>query len=295
MTPEDYLSLVPKKNHELASNYLKFLKMKHSRPNTILNKMRTVSTFLQYIDKKSVEKVSLTDIESWLMTKDLKSHTIKVYLTRLSSFFQYLSNRGYISQNPAKVLSSEIGAVKRNNKNRVLSIEDVRKILKSTIHPRNRAIILTLAKTGLRRAEISYLRLQDVNFDAMTILATNRKGGKETLLPMDTELANTLKLWIHFRRSESDALFVTQDGKPLEPTSVSSIVSRASARAGLNDVHAHLFRYFFTTILATNRCLPAVIEYLRGDTPQSMTGYYTQLEFTTIRREYLNAMPPLLS
>ena len=107
---------------------------------------------------------------------------------------------------------------------------------------RDRALILTLASTGARRAEIAALRVVDVDLDSGTVLIRNGKGGRARTAFLDSSSRRALVKWLH--RSgigDGDHLWPGQRGNPLTGDGVRQVLERRSRRAGVR-VTAHQFR-----------------------------------------------------
>jgi integrase len=169
-------------------------------------------------------------------------------------------------------------------------LDELRSIMKSITHPRDKAIIATLVKTGCRCNELVNIKVSDVLDDRIWI--RNRKGAKngekDTEIPLDSELKSILQTWISVKPPGSDYLFVTYYGESLTTARIRGLTNKIAG------IHPHQLRYSFTTFLSENRCNPSVIEKLRGDSPRSMTSYYTKLGWDIVKKEYLSSMPKIL-
>lgn len=269
------------------------------KPNTIKMMKLILTDFFEHSND-----VSITSIEAWIRSKNGGQKTTKKqYVGILRGYIEYLIDHDYYNgKNYAKIVLNSMGRADDRNpdKRKAFTLDEVKKMIKNTMHPRDRTILLTLAKTGARANELCSIKLSNVNFDDNTIKLTNRKGdrngSKNTAVPMDRELAESLKLWIQIRGDlKDDALFTSYMNKKMSPISIWLIVKAAAERIGINDGHPHAFRHFFTSILNSNKCHAEVISVLRGDSKNGMVSYYTHLPFEQIRKEYLGAMPRILS
>jgi integrase len=132
----------------------------------------------------------------------------------------------------------------------VLTLDQVGAILKAcksttdleTI--RNRAVILLLLDSGLRRAELCQLDISDIDLKAGLVVVRCGKNGKarESILRDDSKQA--LWRWLRTRQDGSGALFVSTRGNRLTPNGVSQLVARIGARAGVT-LHPHMLRHAF--------------------------------------------------
>ena len=112
----------------------------------------------------------------------------------------------------------------------------------TTASVRDRALLLTMASTGARRAEIAALSVSDVDLDIGTALIRNGKGGRSRTAFLDTESRRALTNWIlRADISGHDPLWRGQRGNALNGDGIRQVLERRSRRAGIH-VTAHQFR-----------------------------------------------------
>jgi site-specific recombinase XerD len=111
---------------------------------------------------------------------------------------------------------------------------------------RDLAVIACLLRLGLRCAEVAALRLEDVDWANGTVVVRG-KGNRIDVLPLPVDVGQQLVAYLRAGRpaTSARAVFVAARApfRALAPTSVSCIVGRAAARAGLGTVHAHRLRH----------------------------------------------------
>jgi site-specific recombinase XerD len=136
-----------------------------------------------------------------------------------------------------------------------LTMEEVERILATSEgttpqHLRDRAIILLLARLGLRAHEIVTLRLDDIDWHEGWLRIRAGKAHRERLLPLAQEVGMALATYLRDGRpvSASRVVFL-QLRAPFQPfarsCSVSDIARRAMVHAGLaptSGMGAHTFR-----------------------------------------------------
>jgi site-specific recombinase XerD len=138
-----------------------------------------------------------------------------------------------------------------------LATDEIHSLLKATtkgdLGIRNRAMIYTLWRCGLRVAELCALRPNDVTTDSVRVL--RGKGGKSRTVGLDVETAMMIERWMERRRARGIdgrcALFCDLDGKALEPSAVRGMLKRLGKKAGIaKRVHPHALRHSFATTAA---------------------------------------------
>ncbi len=277
------------------------IQTKNKKPDTLKMIKSVLEDFFKYAGDNSI---TVEIIEDWIYTKNTQKTTQKQYIGLLRGFIDWCIDRDYCTgKNPAKIVLKDMGKANDRNpdKRKVFSLDEVKNMIKNTRHPRDRTILLTLAKTGCRANELVSIKIQNVDFERGFIKITNRKGSqngnKDTWVPMDKELSESLKYWIAVRGNiSSDALFTSYMDKGMSKINLWIIVQEAGKRVGIDDAHPHCFRHFMTDILMANRVNPIFVEYLRGDSKGRMTSYYSHPEkrLNEVKSEYLKAMPLLL-
>lgn len=112
---------------------------------------------------------------------------------------------------------------------------------------RDTAILRLLIDTGLRRAEIANLKLDDVDLDQRTVRVLG-KGGRVRVLPFgkkaDRDIDRYLRVRQQHRLADSPAFWLGKYG-PMTDSGIYQIVRERAAQAGLEGVHTHLFRHSF--------------------------------------------------
>ena len=138
---------------------------------------------------------------------------------------------------------------------RYLPAEDVERLIASCdlslpVGKRDRAILLLLARLGLRAGDIVNLRLQDIDWENAWIIVSG-KSRRETRLPLSREVGRAIVTYLKHGRPQtfSDALFV-RSRAPFRGLgshcAVSMIVSEAIRRSRINRPSrgaAHLLRH----------------------------------------------------
>lgn len=111
---------------------------------------------------------------------------------------------------------------------------------------RNRVMMATMLKAGLRCNELLTIRPRDVNLKTRMIRVIG-KGNKERVVPIAGSLEADLREWSHLRKP-GETFFNTLDGRPIHSSYVRRMVKRYALKAGIErDVHPHLLRHTCAT------------------------------------------------
>jgi len=168
---------------------------------------------------------------------------------------------------------------------RVLSREEVWKLLRCAANYEHRVLLTTLYATGLRVGELVRLAVADIDSRRMAILVERGKGNKQRLVPLSAQLLAELRRWWKTHR-DPVLLFPGRDrSRPLEVSTVQRACQKAAARAGLKSgISPHTLRHTFATeLLEAGVDLPSIQKIL-GHSSLSTTSIYLH-----VRRTHLEA------
>jgi integrase len=151
---------------------------------------------------------------------------------------------------------------------------------------RNYAILLLLARLGLRRGEIASLRLDDIDWRAGELTVVG-KGERVERLPLPAEPGDAIAAWLVDGRPECQtrSVFTTlrPPGRPLSAGAIGHVVGSACQDAGLDRIGAHRLRHTLATaMLQAGASLPEVGQVLRHRNARS-TAIYAKVDEVALR------------
>lgn len=188
-----------------------------------------------------------------LQQRRLSAPLFRQCTTGLRMFLRFLIAEGKC---PAEMLGAipRIANWRLSSLPRYLPVNDVERMVQSCDHPRfgirDRAILLLLARLGLRAGDIVQLRLQDIDW-ANACIFVYGKSRRQARLPLSQEVGQAIVAYLTKARphTDSDRLFVS-NLPPFQPlashTTVSTLVDRAFRRAKVTRPGrgaAHLLRH----------------------------------------------------
>lgn len=153
---------------------------------------------------------------------------------------------------------------------------------------RDLAIVLLLARLGLRAGEVAGLRLDDVDWRAGTLRIAG-KGGQIDLLPLPPDVGEAVAAHLRAGRhpASTGRVVFFRSSAPHTPLSVSAVIAvvrRAGERAGLGAVGAHRLRHSVATAtINAGASLEEVAQLLRHRDVSSTT-IYAKVDLTRLRR-----------
>lgn len=101
---------------------------------------------------------------------------------------------------------------------------------------RNKGMLLLYIDSGLRRAELANIKLNDLDLKNRRIRVVG-KGNKVGIVPFSPKTAKALSAWLILRRTraKTDRLCTTEEGEPFSVEGLVTWFKRLKKRAGIND------------------------------------------------------------
>jgi integrase len=124
----------------------------------------------------------------------------------------------------------------------ILSEDEVARLIESACNAYHREILMTLYGTGLRREELSRLKLTDVDSRRMVIHVRQGKGNKDRYVTLSPRLLEVLRAYWKWRKPQI-YLFPSHDRRraeqPISAKTVWHAVHEAAPRAGIKKRYRH--------------------------------------------------------
>jgi integrase len=289
-----------------------------------INYIRVTTYALQKFNKScnGIDVLTVNDDTIKKFLKDLNKEqlgdrTVTDYIRSIARFYSFLiETRKYgLIFNPVTRLSKRLNNKRQQTKRPIKTPEEIAKLIKGIHNPRDRAIVILLAKTAIRNGEMVALNVEDIDFDKETIninkhiadhttnaIKKGRKNGNETLIPLDDETLRALKFYLKIRKNNIDgALFISNNGNRLYAQDIIRIVKEWSVKTKTciettdieKKIVPHFFRAWATYTLQIAGLNPSIVDYIRGDVANSIRGFYFNqvLPFEVIKKDYLKAVP----
>jgi len=217
----------------------------------------------------------------------------KLLTTALRSFLRYGCYRGEVAADLATAVPVVANwsmpliprAIGPDQVRRVLSRIDRR----SGVGRRDYAILLLLARLGLRASEIVFLELEDIDWEA-GCLTVRGKGGRRTQLPLPKEVGDAIVEYLRRGRprTSSRRVFLCASAPTrglLGASTLCTIVRRALHRAGVEapTTGAHQFRHGLAVEMLRRGASLGEIGELLGHRSPETTKLYTKVDLQALR------------
>lgn len=299
---------------DLVQDFLGDCRLRGMSPTTVVHYGYCLNSFCQYLDQRGsdilqVERDILRGYIDHLRREGKSSKTLENIFSVLSSFFDYLVYENWMDSNPVlPVRKRYLRNYKDNGDShtrKLISVEEMARMIIATLDPRDQAILILLAKTGIRRNELITLDVSDVDLIENKIrLKPTAKRSNRTVF-IDDEAAFILRKWLRIRKdmkTASPALFIGHRSGRLERHGIYDIVIEAAKRVGLHDPTSdrmedhfspHCCRHWFTTHLRRAGMAREFIQELRGDARREAIDIYDHIDEKELKEAYLACIPRL--
>jgi integrase/recombinase XerD len=164
----------------------------------------------------------------------------------------------------------------------ILTREEAIRLIDSASNLFHRAMLITMYSTGMRRAELCRLKVEDIDSTRMLIHIRQGKGGKDRDVPLSPKTPETLREYWRWMRPKTYMFPGTINGsradKPITPKVLWEACREAAQRAGITKaVRPHLLRHSFATHLVEGGADLPTVQALLGHTDLKPTSIYLHL------------------
>jgi integrase len=216
-------------------------------------------------------------------------------VTALRSFLRFLRYRGDITTDLAAAVPS-VASWPRSDLPKHLPAEAVQAVLDSCdlttiVGRRDYAILLLLARLGLRAGEVVTLQLEDIDWDNGQLTIRSKKGNGWARLPLPSDVGKAISRYLRLDRPRCSCrnVFVRTAApyqRLADQSVISSLTRSAIQRAGVESVRkgAHLFRHSLATaMLRRGASLDEIGQVLRHKDADT-TAIYAKVDLDALRR-----------
>jgi len=264
------------------------LQRRNFSEDTIRHYIRTVEDFARHFNRPP-DRLGLRHIREYqaqlFQKRKLSSGSVTYRLAALRFFYiKTLKKAWSVAETPYPKKNYRLPTI--------LSQEEVARLIDAARTPFHRTLLMTLYATGLRCAELTHLKISDVDSKRMVIHVRGGKGRKDRDVMLSPKLLEELRQhWWRLPRKTSDRLFPgnrwhTAD-YPIDEKTPRLACQGAAKRAGLNQaIHPHTLRHCFATHLLEAGADLRTIQILLGHSSLKETTVYLHLS-----KRHLSATP----
>lgn len=222
----------------------------------------------------------------------LGTERVVTRLTPIRSFLRYLGMIGLCSPNLVAAVP-RLASWKRASLPRWIQPDEVERIIAgcdtgTPMGRRDRAILLLMARLGLRGSDVAGLRLADIDWGTARI-SVSGKGRRQVALPLPQDVGDAVLAYVVEDRpavSSTEVFFgVRAPHRPLGANGVRRVVARRAERAGvcLPEHGSHVLRHSLATALLADGVSLAGIGVVLRHTSLDTTRIYAKADLGSLR------------
>ena len=266
---------------QVPIKYQEVLDIKRYSPSTQHTYRAYFKDFLYYFRGKVIETITTNNINNYIVELIMKDNisaseqnqrinAIKFYyekvLGREKQFYDIARPRG-IDTLP-----------------KVLSKEEILRIIKACNNIKHRCILSLIYSSGLRRGELINLKITDISSERLRVRIEHSKGGKDRFSLLSEKLVEQLREYYQEYRPKV-WLFEGTNGNQYSASSIASVLRNACQKAGIHKrVTPHMLRHSFATHLLEQGVDIRHIQLLLGHHSTKTTEIYTHVSNQEVGR-----------
>jgi site-specific recombinase XerD len=194
----------------LLNDFLKDSQQSGLAKMTLTRYAHVCREFFEHAGSLRPNEVKPRDIReylAWQMNRGASNHTLQQDLCALRSMFRFAEAMEIVAVSPARAVQT-----RRYHRRlpRILTEEQVNKLIDCQENLRDKALLETLHTTGCRVSEVAGMRVQDISWYVRSIRILG-KGNKERLVPVNERAIKLLKEYLGERKT---GWLFQAEGKP---------------------------------------------------------------------------------
>jgi len=310
-----------------VTDYLEYLRyQRNASDHTLRNYASDLGQFLDYLchtpagdprpepELHQLDNLTIREFLGALYQRGNRKSSVARKLASIRSFMKYLSAKGAVEGNPAKIVASPRPEKKLPE---YLMLESAAELVEApdvstVLGKRDRAILELLYATGVRVSELVGLNLGDVD-SVEGLMRVVGKGRKERIVPFGNRAREALEEYLTARaeligskavaspssrgaaprrQDAVRAIFLNARGGRLTSRSIGNIIDHNIGRLAQRlKVHPHTLRHTFATHMLNAGADLRAIQELLGHESLSTTQKYTHVSTEQLVRVYQSCHP----
>lgn len=281
---------------QLISEYLNWLEIERGlSKNTLEAYKNDLIGFFDYFQNvKNLDEIKRNNFSEYTMflaSNNISSSSITRKLASIKGFFKYISANREIKSNPALSITSP-KIPKRLPK--VISLDEIKTILKNNMTIKEKAVFELLYATGLRVSELVNLEIKNIDLKN-NLIKTTGKGSKERFVPVGKKAKAALNEYLKQRElilktgfgsnHKENSIFINDNGKKITRQWVYNFIKKQGELIH-KHISPHTIRHSFATHLLENGADLRAVQELLGHSSVVTTQLYTHISKKRLKEIY---------
>lgn len=284
--------------------YEYLLYQKNYSQYTALSYKNDLIVYKEYLTGENIDYLDIkySDVRFYLMylkeERKEKNSSISRNLSSLKSFYNYMIDNSFTSNNPFNYISGPKKEKKLPRYFEYNELEELFSVIDTDTHygKRDLLILEMLYATGVRVGELVRIKVSDINRGERTIVILG-KGNKERIVHYGEYAEDILDIYLSIsynilNKNKLPELFINNKGTALTERGVRTILDRIIKKTGLSkNISPHMIRHSFATHLLNEGCDLLSVQKLLGHESLSATQIYTHVTTERLKDVYFSNFP----
>ncbi len=267
--------------HEI-SKFIKWLRSKRYSKNTVKTYSDAIKSFLVFFNDKPLYGITNEDVilynNEYILRKCLSDSYQNQIVNAIKLFFITVQNKRI-----------EIEKIHRPKKSRklpnVLSKEEVKLILNAHNNNKHRTMLCLIYACGLRRGELLYLRLNDIDSKRGLLFIKQSKGRNDRVVPISEKIIGMLREYYKMYKPKVWLFEGQSAGERYSEKSLQNVLKQALEKAKIKKpVTLHWLRHSYATHLLEAGTDLRYIQELLGHKSSKTTEIYTHVSTKILQK-----------
>ena len=285
----------------LMRSFSRFLRAANRSERTVETYLSSVAQLTDWCEANDADPLTRRAVEGYLadLADRRKPATVAFRYRSLQQFFRWLEDEEELDQSPMtkmrppKVPEQPVPVLSSNQLRALLATCEG----KDFADRRDQAVLRLFIDTGMRLAELTGLRLEDLDLDVQKVAWVTGKGGRMRACPFGRRTSLALDRYLRVRArhphaGEAALWLGAQKRGPLGHSGINQLLKRRAAQAGIEHLHAHMFRHTFADAMRRSGLDDDSLMRLAGWSSRQMLNRYGASAADSRARERYQTMAP---
>ena len=296
-----------------SAKHLEWMKIRNYSKHTLTHRMSMLGLFNAWCEARSItrpEEITKPILESYqrhifyLRRPDGRALSFRAQSARVAqvrAFFRWLTRTNVLPSNPASDL--DLPRLEKRLPHNVLTESEVERILaqpkiSDVLGLRDRAILEVFYSTGMRRTELTELRLESIDLERGTVMIRQGKGKRDRMVPIGERACAWVEKYLADARPlllmppDARVLFLSQMGEALSPDHLTALVAQYVSASEIGKTGScHLFRHAMATLMLEGGADVRHIQEILGHASLETTEIYTQVSIRRLQAVHASTHP----
>jgi integrase/recombinase XerD len=281
LKPIDLLPPLQPEFEEVIHAFARSMRSDRYSTNTVKTYVDSLRTFIRFVQPKDLKEISEEDVILFNNEYILSNNYSASFQNQVVNAIRLFYGRVYHHK-------MNLDLIHRPRREKVLpnvlSKEEVKQLLNSTINLKHRLMLSVIYACGMRRSELLNLKPADILSDRGLIHIRQSKGKKDRVVPLSPKLLEQLRDYYRIYRPQVWIFEGDVPGHPYGARSIQLVLKRALDRSGIKKpVTLHWLRHSYATHLLESGTDLRYIQELLGHNSSKTTEIYTHVTNRSIR------------